>query len=125
MFKRVIVVFTSALLLVIVFAACGNTEKQLTVRVEDKVGNPQADVQVNYGISNPETFETVGFTDENGLIVWSDPPTGKQDLYLWRVESSGRLSNVLYLPRKISRSDFGSVITVQVDWTTGDIAEKT
>lgn len=125
MFKRVIVVFTSVLLLVIVFAACGNTEKQLTVRVEDKAGNPQADVQVNYGISNPETFETVGFTDENGLIVWSDPPTGKQDLYLWRVESSGRLSNVLYLPRKISRSDFGSVITVQVDWTTGDIAEKT
>lgn len=125
MFKRVIVVFTSVLLLVIVFATCGNTEKQLTVRVEDKAGNPQADVQVNYGISNPETFETVGFTDENGLIVWSDPPTGKQDLYLWRVESSGRLSNVLYLPRKISRSDFGSVITVQVDWTTGDIAEKT
>ena len=85
----------------------------------DAEGNPLPNVQVHYGISNPETFEFIGFTDENSSVVWNDPLTGKQNIYIWRREASGELSMPQHFPFQIRRSDFGTTITLQAGWEAG------
>jgi hypothetical protein len=55
----------------------------LTFQVIDAERNPLPNVQVHYGISNPETFGFIGFTDKNDSVAWNDLLTGKQNIYVW------------------------------------------
>ena len=53
----------------------------MTFQVIDAERNPLPNVQVHYGISNPETFGFIGFTDKNDSVAWNDLLTGKQNIY--------------------------------------------
>ncbi|MDU5423843.1 MAG: hypothetical protein E6123_03160 [Clostridiales bacterium] len=55
----------------------------MTFQVIDAERNPLPNVQVHYGISNPETFGFIGFTDKNDSVAWNDLLTGKQNIYVW------------------------------------------
>ncbi len=119
-FRRISSTLTALLLLLCFACACRQAPRQLTFQVIDAEGNPLPNVQVHYGISNPETFEFIGFTDEKGSVVWNDPLTGKQNIYIWRSEASGELPMPQHFPFQIRRSDFGTTITLQAGWEGGE-----
>ncbi|GEM_PF-3588056 len=81
-FRRISSTLTALLLLLCFACACRQAPRKLAFQVIDAEGNPLPNVQVHYGISNPETFEFIGFTDENGSVVWNDPLTSKQNIYI-------------------------------------------
>ena len=123
-FRRISSTLTALLLLLCFACACRQAPRQLTFQVIDAEGNPLPNVQVHYGISNPETFEFIGFTEENGSVVWNDPLTGKQNIYIWRSEASGELSMPQHFPFQIRRSDFGTTTHYRRGGKAGKAARK-
>lgn len=118
----------AAILLLCFACACQQTPDQVTLQVVDAEGTPLPNIQVSYGISNPETFADIGFTDEEGYVVWKNPPVGEQDIYMWRKNTadpqpdphSDPNPGPQYIPLKIRRADFGATITLQAEWTKED-----
>lgn len=104
--------------------ACQSTPRQLTFQVIDASGAPLHNIQVDYGISSPETTKNIGFTNKEGLIVWNDPPTGKQRIYIWNKDTPNGEPEPQYIPLKIRRSDFGATITLQAEWEASESVAK-
>lgn len=115
----------SATLLFCVLGACQPVPKQLTFQVVDIAGNPLPNIQVDYGISRPETTENIGFTNEKGLLIWNDPPTGEQHIYIWKKDTPNGEPDLQYIPLKIRRADFGTTITLQAEWEAGESSSGT
>lgn len=96
----------------------------MTFQVIDAERNPLPNVQVHYGISNPETFGFIGFTDENDSVAWNDLLTGKTE-YLCLDKASCELSMPQHFPFQIRRFDFGATITLQAEWEAGENGSET
>ena len=77
----------------------------MTFQVIDAERNPLPNVQVHYGISNPETFGFIGFTDKNDSVAWNDLLTGKQNIYVCR--SGDETAAVSLLHRDIAYMEQG------------------
>ncbi len=112
-------------LLLCPLCACQPSSKELTLQVIDSKGNPMPNVPVSYGISQPETYVSIGRTDAQGCVIWKDPPTGKQSLLIWKEDTPDGVPEPQYIPLKIRRSYFGTTITLQAGWEAGESSSKT
>lgn len=123
-YRRISCILVITSLFLCFLSACQTTPNQITLQVIDSNGTPLPNIQVNYGISRPETFASLGRTDEQGYVVWKDPPTGEQSLLIWRADTPDGVPAPQYISLKIRRSDFGTTITLQAEWKAGESVAK-